>query len=170
MYEQIALLKPGPHALLVRLGAEKSSIFLHLVAPVLAFLAFWYTFVLSWQASLPGNAATMDWLTWTLVLAPLLAIPLAIHHFRQHGRGESYEIDGTTRTVKRNGRDLTRSGRIRGVELRRIFYPAEGDEYRLTLLLDDGSKIVLWHTRDRERVVQVTDEIAGFLGVEAVWK
>lgn len=157
MYEQIEILKPRPRVLQIRLVGRKPSLLV-----LLGFLALWYLFFLS---STPGN----DLASWTFGIAPLLAIPAFLHLDRAYRRGHVIEIDAVAQSVKENGTEVAEIGRIQSIFLRKIHSKA-GNAYRLSLVLDDESRIVVAHTTDQPRIEKVAEDIVTLLGLEVVRK
>jgi hypothetical protein len=65
---------------------------------------------------------------------------------------------------------VTRFDIVQRVQLRTIRDPESADEYRLSLVLADNSKIPLAQTRDEDRASQAADDIADVLKVEVARK
>lgn len=165
MNDRIVLLRPNPNVLVVRhsvVGAVLAVVY-HL-----GFFALWYSFLL--YAGSLRDQLSENWMLWIFVLAPLLSLPTLFQLLRTCLMGRVYEFDTMTRTVRRNGNDMARFDNIQRVQLRTIHDSDSADEYRLSLVLNDGSKIPLAHTQNEERVAQAADDIADLLKVDVVRK
>lgn len=167
MNDRIVLLKPRPDMLVVRHSVASAGLYLvfHL-----AFIALWYWLLLERADDLLRGALSENLMIWIFLAAPLLSVPTIVQLVRTCVKGRVYEFDGMGRTVTRNGKDVTRFYKIKKVQLRTIYDPESADEYRLSLVLDDGSKVALAHTTDEEKVAQAADDIADLLNVEVVKK
>lgn len=130
----------------------------------MAFFALWYGMLFGWAGD---RDLSNNWMIWIFLAAPLLTVPTIVRLVRTCLMGRVSEFDGMARTVRRNGKDVDN---IQKVQLRTIRDSESAAEYRLSLVLDDGSKVALAHTTDEEKVAQAADDIADLLDVEVVKK
>ena len=81
-----------------------------------------------------------------------------------------FTFERNTGLFLRNGRVVTRIGRIEYVCLRERQDPDEAFFYELSIVYADGHEMLIDNSYDEQQIASLAKEIAGFLETPLVWK
>jgi hypothetical protein len=185
MEDQLLIEHPTPRSLRVektRAGGLRN------VLGVLAFYAIWYGALLAKPLSELWHAGHMSavlfslegWVTlvrsvthdsiivWFFLCAPLLGLPQLIGQVKISLFGEVLLFDGFAKTVVRDSEQPTKLSDRGGVEIKSVLDDEGPDKYRVSVLLKDGSRLLVSESSDVGQMTKLAGDIAGVLNTKVV--
>jgi hypothetical protein len=183
MKDSLRIEHPDPQSLIIkktRAGGLRN------VLGTLALLMVWYGFLfgallyetwrtgqtgqlLSVLTSLEGLSTIGQVITrdnpclWIFIIAPLFAVPQLVRAVKIGLFGEVFHFDGIAKNISRDGKQHSRLADSRIVEIRTVVDSDGPDDYRVSVLLQDGSSLFVTESDDYEQMANLAGDIARVL-------
>jgi hypothetical protein len=188
MKDQLIIDNPDPYSLTVkktRAGGLRN------VVGTLALLMAWYGFLFGppllemWRAGdfgqlLSGLSSLESWSTvgqtitrenpwlWLFIIAPLFALPQLLRATKITLFGEVFHFSGITQSISRDGKQQALFADSRKVEIRTVVDSDGPDDYRVSVLLDDGASLFVTESDNYDQMANLAGDIARVLNTEVI--
>ena len=156
---------------------------LYNVVGTLAFLSAWYGFLFGlpllelWRLgqlsgvlfSLEGWSALGRTITlenpclWIFIIAPLFATPQLLRALKIGLFGEVFHFNGLAKSISKDGKERALFADSRSLEIRTVADSDGPDDYRVSVVLNNGSSLFVTESDDYEHMAILAGDIARVL-------
>jgi hypothetical protein len=116
------------------------------------------------------NVTENNFMMWGFIIFPLFTLPHIIEGIKIVIHGEKHEIDADKKEIRKNNKKIAHFSDIRAIQIRRIPDSDGPDEFRISLILENGTKIRIKQSSNHERISELVDDMADILKVEIISK